>query len=204
MPALKADSDIFTTFEGDNTVLMLWIGRQLLADAERTTRTDPVAPTGTKRKAFDRLSYLFVQRERMLVEEVQTDLARLKAEGLDIHAALGQQQVRLLAAAHAYVERVAMESFSHVSATLWMERETGLGLVLGFLNQLFVLSLLEQYKGWYLENGLVTPEDTRLWSGIIDHLCATLAPHAEALVDAFGIPDQCLAAPIAGITLPEP
>ena len=31
----------------------------------------------------------------------------------------------------------------------------------------------------------------------VNELCATLRPHAEELVDAFGIPDQILAAPIA-------
>ncbi len=42
LPALKADTDIFTTFEGDNTVLMLWVGRNLLAVPRRpAARTPP-------------------------------------------------------------------------------------------------------------------------------------------------------------------
>ena len=32
LPALKADTDVFTTFEGDNTVLMLLVAKGLLTD----------------------------------------------------------------------------------------------------------------------------------------------------------------------------
>ena len=212
LPALKADSDIFTTFEGDNTVLMLWIGRQLLADADRAGGGLDTPVTGTKRKCWDQLGYLFVKRERMLIEEICADVLRLKAEGVDAHAAMGQQQLRLLIAAQAYVERLVMEAFGDVSTRQAIAARASnppvpagerpganLVITLGFLHQLFMLALIEQHKGWYLENGLLTAEDTRPLAGRIDLLCATLASNAETLVDAFGIPAQCLAAPIAGV-----
>lgn len=209
LPALKADSDIFTTFEGDNTVLMLWIGRQLLADADRAGDA-PIPPLGSKRQAWDWLGVLFVRREQMLIEEIRADLARLKAEGVDAHTAVGQQQIRLLAAAHAYVERVVMEAFGDVTGQLAMSAfapgsavpagkraDSNLALTLTSLHLLFIQTLVDQHKGWYLENGLLDAEQTRSIAGQVDYLCAKLAPHAEVLVDAFGIPAQCLAAPIA-------
>ena len=67
------------------------------------------------------------------------------------------------------------------------------------MGELFALGLVEQHRAWYLERGLIPAEMSRALGYRIDRLCADLAPHAEALVDAFGIPDQCLAAPIAGI-----
>ena len=220
LPALKADSDIFTTFEGDNTVLMLWIGRQLLADAERAAQSgDTVsAPivaraTASNHQTGDRFWHLFTSRERDLVEEIRADLQRLRDAGVDQHTAMGRQQIRLLQAATAYVERVTLEAFDAASGAVAAATygpslsasppvsapETALLKTVESLHQLFILTLLEQHKGWYLENGLLTPEDTRPLAGQINDLCAALAPRAEALVDAFGIPDQCLAAPIAGI-----
>ena len=50
---------------------------------------------------------------------------------------------------------------------------------------------------WFLENGLLTPAESRSLSGRVEALCARIAPRAVALVNAFGIPAQCLAAPIA-------
>ncbi|RMF01914.1 MAG: hypothetical protein D6772_04160, partial [Bacteroidetes bacterium] len=37
----------------------------------------------------------------------------------------------------------------------------------------------------------------------VDRLCAQIRPDAVALVDAFGIPDQLLAAPIACSARPK-
>ena len=64
-------------------------------------------------------------------------------------------------------------------------------------SELFALTLLEEGRGWFLENGLLTPGESRSLPGRVEALCARLAPRAVALVNAFGIPAQCLAAPIA-------
>ena len=198
LPALKADSDIFTTFEGDNTVLMLWIGRQLLADAERAAKDDPPAPVNPPPSDDERQQHrqLFQSRQQSLIEQIRLDLLRLKGGGMDTHTALGRQQTRLLQAAHAYVERVVLESFDAVLAA---QAQTSTHPVLSALRDLFALTLLDQHKGWYLENALLPTWKTSAMTDRLDDLCAAFAPHAEALVDAFGIPPQCLAAPIAGV-----
>ncbi len=199
LPALKADSDIFTTFEGDNTVLMLWIGRQLLADAERAFHEGRPG-SGTLPEPKDEAQshrQLFEVRERALIEEVRAHLRRLAGEGVGNHEALSRQQTRLLQAAHAHVERVTLETFERVVAT--ETAATPVGGVLEALKELFTLGLLEQHKGWYLEAELLTIGASSALAGRIDELCRQLAPEAEALVEAFGIPAQCLGAPIAGV-----
>ena len=69
--------------------------------------------------------------------------------------------------------------------------------VLERLRDLFALGLIEQHRGWYLENGMIAAKQSKELAGTIDTLCAELAPESLALVGAFGIPAQCLASPIA-------
>ena len=52
-------------------------------------------------------------------------------------------------------------------------------------------------KGWYLENGVMSGVKSKALTRLVTRLCAEVSENAVALVDAFGIPDECLAAPIA-------
>ncbi len=200
LPALKADTDIFTTFEGDNTVLMLWIGRNLLAVTAKASGTDHDAVTrdgaSDEDHAGDVYLPLFVERERAMLADIQGELARLAGEGVDAQAAAARQQMRLFRLAQAHVERVVLEQFGAVVARVRHE-DTALGEVLGALHELFALTLLEEQRGWFLENGLLTPAESKTLPEKVEALCAQVAPRAVALVNAFGIPAQCLAAPIA-------
>ena len=62
---------------------------------------------------------------------------------------------------------------------------------------LHVLSLLERERGWFLEHGRLTPPRAKAVTAAVNDLCKRLRPRARLLVDAFGIPDAVLAAPIA-------
>lgn len=230
LPALKADADIFTTFEGDNTVLMLWMGRQLLADADRAGGGPPEPPAAEwarvmaaaasvrpaegaeklLREYTDRweqpaeaagrpesLLALFWRRATGTVEEIRQFLQVLGGQGVQGHEAMAGQQNALLQAAHARVELVMLERFEVVVAE--QGAEEGVGEVLRKLCELFALALVEQHRGWYLERRLI-PAGMSMALGLhVDRLCAELAPEAEGLVEAFGIPAPCLAAPIAGV-----
>ena len=165
LPALKADSDIFTTFEGDNTVLMLWIGRQLLT-----------APTPAADAEGDYLP-MFLGREQTLRAQIDAD-----------------QPTNLLGLAHAWVERVILERFHAAIARC---EDHGCVEVLSRLRDLFALTLLEENRGWFLEHDFLAVESSKALPRAVETQCARLAPDALALVAAFGIPDQCLAAPIA-------
>ena len=200
LPALKADTDIFTTFEGDNTVLMLWVGRNLLAVTEKAGGTDDGAATregaGATDPESDDYLPLFEERERAILAEIRADIARLTGDGVDPHEAASRQQMRLLRLAHAHVERVVLKQFGAAVASA-ADGDPALGDVLRALHELFVLTLLEEQRGWFLENDLLTAAESKALSARVEALCARVAPRAVALVNAFGIPAQCLAAPIA-------
>jgi acyl-CoA oxidase len=192
LPALKADADIFTTFEGDNTVLMVWIGRLLLTEAMRGAGSDD-EPAEVSPEPAARHRWLLRQREERMLAEVTASYQRWIANGLGQHEAAAQEQLALFRLAGAHIERVVLDQFA-----LGIEQctEPGVQVVLGSLRDLFALSVIEEARGWFSENELMTPGESREVVGQVDDLCAQLAPEAVALVDAFGIPDECLASPI--------
>jgi acyl-CoA oxidase len=65
------------------------------------------------------------------------------------------------------------------------------------LRTLYGLSRIEADLDWYLEAGYVESTKAKAIRGAVNDVCDEVRPAAEALVDAFGIPDACLAAPIA-------
>lgn len=64
------------------------------------------------------------------------------------------------------------------------------------MNQLYALSQIEKNKAWYLEDGYMEAVKTKAIRKIVNQLCWDIRPDAVALVNAFAIPDSCLAAPI--------
>lgn len=170
LPALKADSDIFTTFEGDNTVLMLWVGKNLATGAA----SQP--PAGAPETIADCARY-FEFRESLLRSEVGNG-----------------SPLAIFRAAQAYVERVILQQFR---AAIECCPDPSLVPALQGLCLLFALVRLEEHRGWYLENDALAAVDSRALPARVESLCASLAPQAEGLAAAFGIPDACLAAPIA-------
>jgi acyl-CoA oxidase len=95
--------------------------------------------------------------------------------------------------AGAHMDRVLLDQFA-----LGIERcaEAGVQEVLGRLRDLYALSVIEEARAWFLENGCLTAEESRTVPEQVDDLCAQLAGDAVSLVDAFGIPEECLASPI--------
>ena len=66
------------------------------------------------------------------------------------------------------------------------------GELLGELCSLHALSTIERERGWYQEHGRLSPPRSKAVIKTVNTLCAELRPHAEALVDAFGVPERCL------------
>ncbi len=215
--ALKADSDIFTTFEGDNTVLMQLVAKNLLTDFAATFKGRSKGQLARwalaqKLKSLrSRLPLGNAHTGSLRAEETQTALFRLREERLLLsvaariraltagkrttpYAAFTAEQNDLLALAQAHVERLVLERFNAGVAAC---PDAGLRPILTKLRDLFALHHLEKGRAWFLENGLLSPARSRALTREVGTLCADLRREAVALVDAFGIPPECLAAPIA-------
>src|SRR5207253_40715 len=103
-------------------------------------------------------------------------------------------QRELLALSRAYIDRVILQQFAKAVEAV---TDQPLKNALKRLCDLFALSQIELNKGWFLENGALRPAKSRAITRLIDELCMKIRHDAVHYVDAFGIPDSCLAAPIA-------
>lgn len=215
---LKADSDVFTTFEGDNTVLMQLVAKGVLTEyrqhfaemrlfgavkylgrraAAAVADLNPVLPRLTDEKhlrdpesQLDALRY----REQRLMRSAAQRLKRRIDEGMDSSSALNECQDHLVALANAYVERVILERFIE---RVTMCQDGDIGKALKTLCDLFALSRLEAGRAWFLESGYFAGNKARAVRGLVNTLCAEVRMMALPLVEAFAIPDESVAAPIA-------
>jgi len=76
-----------------------------------------------------------------------------------------------------------------------------LGPILSKVRDLYALDAIQRDLGWFLTNGVISPALSSEVSIQLQKLCASgpqgIADDALALVNAFGIPDQLVHAPIA-------
>lgn len=215
---LKADSDIFTTFEGDNTVLMQLVAKGVLGDfnqeivrggwlgmvnfvADRfvsTLReknfinTNNVNESHLTDPSFQLEAFQY--REQDLTVSVGQRLRGYIRRGTPSYQAFLRCQNHMLEVAHAYVDRVILEQFIERINTC---TDAATQATLKRLCNLYALHTMEQHKGWYLEQGVMSGTKTKAIRRLVDKLCLETRRDALALVQAFGIPEACLAAPIA-------
>ncbi len=216
--SLKADSDIFTTFEGDNTVLLQLVAKSLLVSFKRQfgsmrvfgmlrwiadragTAIKDFNPVAIRRTSSDHLRdpefqrTIFGWREQSLTLSAAKRLKKRLDAGVDSFDAFIQCQNHLLALARASVERGILETALDAVARV---DDPALRPALDRLIALYGLTQVEADLGFFLENDVVESKKARAIRREVDALCAELRPEAVALVDAFGIPESVLAAPIA-------
>lgn len=214
--ALKADSDVFTTFEGDNTVLLQLVAKGLLSGYRKQfgdmSFLDLVRWVGGRAgAAIQELNPLVAREtssEHLRDPEFQLGLLRWREEhllgtvarrlkkrldgGVEPTQAFAECQNHLLALARAHVEHGVLERAFEALEGAGEARQT-----LQSLLTLYGLDRLEAHSSWLQEHGAFEGGKSRAVRSEVDALCAELRPAARGLVDAFAIPDALLAAPIA-------
>lgn len=215
--ALKNDAEIYTTFEGDNTVLMQLVAKSRLtefkqefsnmdlfgifnyvADQAKTSivERNPLIIRKTDDEHlldFEFHLNAFKYRERNILTSAAKRLKRHIDGGMDSFDAFNVCQNHLVQVSHAYLSRIILEQFI---AQVERTEDPGCQTILKRLCQLFALSQIDNDKGWYLENGYMEGVKTKAIRKLVDQLCWEIRQDAVPLTDAFQIPDSCLAAPI--------
>ena len=133
------------------------------------------------------------------VEQMVADLATAlrpasklsPAEAADL---FNQHQAELIEAARAHGELLQWEAFSDGVKAI---QDEGTRQVLTWLRDLFGLHLIEKHLAWYLINGRLSAQRAASVSRYIGRLCTRLRPHAQDLVDAYGLAPEHVRAPIA-------
>ncbi len=215
---LKNDTEIFTTFEGDNTVLMQLVAKSRLTEFKqefheisffgivnyiaRQAKTslsemNPIIIRSTDdTHLLDPEFHLsaFRYRERDILTSAASRIKKHLDAGMNSFDAFNQCQYHLLNVGVAYTERIILEQFiKQVAKT----EDESLRVVLKKLCDLFALSQIEKNKGWYLEHDYMAGVKTKAIRRMVNKLCWEVRQESVGLVDAFGISEKCLSAPIA-------
>ena len=214
---LKADTDVFATFEGANPVLLQLAAKGLLSRYRREmgdlsmwgmarylaelagTRLADMNPVVTRRTDPDHLAGRDFQHAALLYREerlLRSAARRLKSRldrGMDSFEAVNACQDHLIALARAHVDRIVLES-AH-DALDKMQEGDAKALVARVVT-LHGLATLEANRAWYLEKGYFEASKSEAVRREVNRSCRELATRAVELVDAFGIPDELLGAPI--------
>ena len=216
--ALKNDTEIYTTFEGDNTVLMQLVAKNRLSEFRKTygkmdamgiinyvyenTKTviaekNPIVTRkNDEAHLLDSAFHLsaFKYREKTILASAAQRLKKLIDGGLEPYDAFNVVQHQMIDVAQAYLDRIVLEQFTIAIQSFEDKKSRD---IVTKLAQLYALSLIEKNKGWYLEEGYLEAVKTKAIRKMVNQLCWEIRPEAVSLVKAFAIPDSCLAAPIA-------
>jgi len=211
--ALKADTDVFTTFEGANLVLYQLVAKGLLSRfrdemgdltlrralrylAERAetalTELNPLTKRRTDEEHlldpdFHRAALRY-REERLLRSAAMRIRSRLEA-GMDSFSAVTECQDHLVALARAHVEGTLAE---HMEDAVVRAPTPGLSEALRSLAALYALSRIESDRGWFLESGYFEGGKARAIRARVSALCQDVRDYAEILVDGLGVPDSVL------------
>lgn len=210
---IRNDIDIFTTFEGDNTILYLLVARNLLTDYRReldgpavvkalqwatkgfslAAQANPLKAREMDVTSVDFLSYSFRYRYERLRFTLASRVRGRISSGQDLFEVMNRCQEHCLLLGQAYIENKiyrCMRNRVESCPPGWDEQ------VLTKLFQLYSLSRLEADRGWFLEQGYFSSKQSTNIRDQVLKLCWELSKEAPALIESFELPDALIRAPI--------
>ncbi|MEV6772324.1 acyl-CoA dehydrogenase [Nocardia sp. NPDC051030] len=231
---LKADTDVFTTFEGDNLVLTQLVAKELLTAYSDEVRD--LDAMGWVR--FAATAARDVVRERSGVRQMIQRLRDRSDEGVD-EADLSRRsvQLQLFADREDYLVRTAghrlraraketgpFEAFNnaqdHILAAgnAHIERLVLEAFIDGIAEiedpdvraladtvcDLFVYSTIEENQAWFIMHRFMSVERSKQVRRSVNELVDRLRPHALTLVQGMGVPEQMLRAAMLDSTALNP
>lgn len=215
---LKGDADIFTTFEGDNHVLLQLAAKGVLSDfksefnsagftavlkllsariGDKLNTINPVYTNNVDKVHLYSAKFhkhAFNYRTRRLTYTVAMRIRDYVKKGMPSYQAFLKVQTHLLALGKAYSIALAHTTFVDFTNTILDEKNK---LLFQKISTLYALSEIQKDASWYLEQGYISGTKSKAIRKRVERLSTELRPHIGALIDGFGIPKHCLEAPIA-------
>lgn len=188
------------TAEGDNSVLMQKVAKELLASVQKGKTQLPLVSDAQNAQEWDledinNLLKLFQLQEIAYVKQLAGTMKEKMSKGQSLFDVWMKQEsdtIQTLSKAHG--ERICLEQ---VMEQIRLSDDKGIKQILTQLAILFALSLIEERLSWYLTTGLISLQKGKLVPQLVRKYCALLAPQSLNLVDSFDIPEHLIQAPIA-------
>lgn len=218
--ALRADTDVFTTFEGDNHVLTQLVAKELLtAYADDIKSMSPVdwvrfaantvGERVMKRTAAEAIMQRIVDARQDSEEEgslfnrgTQVNMFEAREEYLLSSVARRLQskskEMSAFDAFNAVQDHVLHAASAHIDRIVLEAFVAGIDAcenteareLLEIVCDLYALTVIEDDKAWYIEHGYLSTGRAKAVTRGINDRCRALRPHAKTLVDGFGIPES--------------
>jgi acyl-CoA oxidase len=217
--ALRGDTDVFTTFEGDNHVLTQLVAKELLtayADDIRSMSpvewvrfaANAVGDRVMKRTAAEAIMQRIVDARQdseeegslfnrgtqvTMFEERENYLLSSVARRLQAKS----KEMSAFDAFNAVQDHVLHAASAHIDRVVLEAFVAGIDSceneearhLLEIVCDLYALSVIEDDKAWYIEHRYLSTERAKAVTRGINDRCRALRPHAKTLVDGFGIPE---------------
>ncbi|PPG53329.1 acyl-CoA dehydrogenase [Rathayibacter sp. AY2B3] len=224
---LRADLDVYATFEGDNTVLLQLVAKRLLTDVGRRFKgaqpaelaryaASQVAGATVDNSGLRRLAQVVADRgstarsvgqlredqRELLTSRVESMVAGIASRLRPASKLPADEAARLF---NAHQSELIEAARAHTELLQWEAftealagvEDAGTRTVLTWLRDLFGLGLIEKHLDWYLIHGRLSSQRAVAVTSYIDRLLARIRPHAADLVAAFGYGPEHVRAAIA-------
>ena len=219
---LRADTDVFATFEGDNTVLLQLVAKGVLTDyrdvwgglgrlglvqaSARMVGSAVIERTGagllaerlasTARRRGDSAAFYDRGWHAWMFEERERHSVDSLARRMRAADRDSFEQVNAMQDHVLFVARAHMERVVLDSFIAGIEAcpDGAARQTLEELCTLFALTSLESDAGWFLAHNRMSDTRAKALRRQINQVCADLRPRAVALVEGFGVPAEWLGA----------
>lgn len=218
--ALRADTDVFTTFEGDNHVLYQLVAKSMLtAYADDIKGMSPMewvrfAANFAGDRVMKRTAAETIMQTILDSRQDNEEQGSLFNRGTQVQMFEDREQYLLSTVTRRIraksKEMSAFDAFNAVqdhvleTAKAHIDRivleafvagiascpDGGARHILNQLCDLYALSVIEDNKAWYMEHRFLSTERAKAVTQGINERCRALRPIAENLVDGFGVPEQ--------------
>jgi acyl-CoA oxidase len=205
---MKADADIFTTFEGDNTVLLQLVAKGLLTEFNDHFHEERWAATwqyfgdrinfslAELNPYFSRLSSVehlesdeFIggtlrYREKKMLVSLVNRMRSLIGKQLSPQEAFIKCQVHMIETARAYIERLAYRVMAESFKTMADTPEKD---IIMRIHRLYGLGLITEHKSWYLENDYFGGIKSKALRRVYEHNIASFRKDIGGIALALGV-----------------
>ena len=217
--ALKADTDVFTTFEGDNHVLTQLVAKELLtAYADDVKGMSPAqwvrfAANFAGERVLKRTAAQTIMQTIVDTRQDNEEEGSLFNRGTQVKMFEDREQYMLASVArrlqgkskemspfdafNAVQDHVLHAATAHIDRIVLESFVAGIDAcedeaareVLGMVCDLYALSVIEEDKSWFVEHRFLSTERSKAVTRAINDRCRKLRPHATLLVEGFGVPE---------------
>jgi acyl-CoA oxidase len=213
----KGDTDIFTTFEGDNTVLLQLVAKGLLTEFKESFHNE--GAIAVMRYLSKKVNFTFSELnpitkrntsiEHLMSDEFHRDALRYREKKLLITLsdrmrsylskrvspfdALLKCQDHMIELAKAYIERLAYsDAIKKIDDLKHSPEKEALTTMI----KLFAITIIQENKGFYLENDYMDGTKSKAIRHTHNKLIKQIRNDIELYIDSFNIPLESIGAEI--------